>query len=545
MTDPVKTLPNHYETLGLTPSATEREIEQALAATSRKHIEEPWVSEADWRERGRHIRMARETLRDPAKRREYDAALGHAGEPEQHEPETAAWPIAAPFMAAPPQTPEEQAIEPSMQAGDQPMEAAPSPSISDPVQDTAPDVPEPVAEPTLSTEQSEGTFMASPASNAEQQENHVSDSDISNEPDASVGWKVAPFVLGAMQNPLQRRDYYRPAAGPAEPEPAVESEPDPEPEPELVRGPEPRSGGGGRSDVVATDEWSNSEAFILRAEDPQPRRRLLPALAAIAVLLLAVAVLIFVVRPSGLGFGSGQQVANGRTGVNADGSPLASTTLPPDADQTAGIEEPLSPAPDGAEGMVFGTVAPGEMLSVPPPVASAPVDQPAPPQESAAGPDAAASGGTTAVATAEPGPAEGPAPATESPPVPVVAAPPTVVAEPARPAPAPVIRQQPVPARLVSGGLSRSDNPRGRFKGTVSVQFTVEKTGQVTGCRPTASSGNPALDARTCALVAQKLRFTPAVDSQGRAVPSVMYGTYNWGKNRRSLTGRLLDIVRR
>ena len=62
MTDPVKTLPNHYETLGLTPSASEREIEQALAATSRKHIEEPWVSESDWRERGRHIRMARETL---------------------------------------------------------------------------------------------------------------------------------------------------------------------------------------------------------------------------------------------------------------------------------------------------------------------------------------------------------------------------------------------------------------------------------------------------------------------------------------------------
>ena len=540
----MKTLPNHYETLGLTPSATEREIEQALAATSRKHIEEPWVSETDWRERGRHIRMARETLRDPAKRREYDAALGHAWEPEQHGPETSASPIPAPFMAAPPQEPEALAIEPSMQAGDQPREAAPSPPISDPVQDFASDVPEPAVEPTLPTEQSEDAFMAAPAPNLEQQEDHVPESDVRHEPDASVGSNVAPFVFGAMHNPLQRRDYYRPAARSAEPEPAVESEPDPEPEPELVREPEPQSGGGGRSDVVPTDEWSNSETFILRAEDPQPRRRLLPALAAIAVLLLGVAVLIFVVRPSGLGFDSGQQVAAGRTGANTDGSPLASTTLPPDADQTTGIEETLSPAPDGAEGMVFGTVAPGEMLSVPPPVVSAPVDQPAAPQEAAAVPDPAASGETTAVATSEVGPAEAPAPATESPPVAVAAAPPAVVAEPARPAPAPVIRQQPVPARLVSGGLTRSDNPRGRFKGTVSVQFTVEKTGQVTGCRPTASSGNPVLDARTCALVAQKLRFSPAVDSQGRAVPSVMYGTYNWGKNRRSLTGRLLDIVR-
>jgi protein TonB len=484
--------------------------------------------------------MARETLRDPARRREYDAALGHAGEPDQHDPETSASPIPAPFMAAPPQA---QAIEPSMQAGDQPMEAAPSPPISDPVQDSAPDLPEPVVEPTLPPERNGGAFMASPASNLEQQEDHASD--VRHDPDASVGSNVAPFVFGAMHNPLQRRDYYRPAARSAEPEPAVESEPDPEPEPELVREPEPQSRGGGRSDVVPTDEWSNSEAFILRAEDPQPRRRLLPALAAIAVLLLAVTAIMFVVRPSELGFGSGQQVADGRTGVNADGSPLASTTVPPNANQTIGIEETLSPAPDGAEGMVFGTVAPGEMLSVPPPVGSAPTDQPATSQEAAAVPNAPPSGETTAVATSEVAPTDPLAPATESTPVPVAATPPAVVAEPARPAPAPVMRQQPVPARLVSGGLTSSDNPRGRFKGTVSVQFTVEKTGQVTGCRPTASSGNPALDARTCALVGQKLRFSPAVDSQGRAVPSVMYGTYNWGKNRRSLTGRLLDIVRR
>ena len=98
---------------------------------------------------------------------------------------------------------------------------------------------------------------------------------------------------------------------------------------------------------------------------------------------------------------------------------------------------------------------------------------------------------------------------------------------------------------MISGALTSRDNPRGKLQGTVSVRFEVGRSGQVTGCQATASSGNPALDARTCALVAQKLTFSPALNPQGRPIASEMRATYTWGRTRRSLTGRLLDLVRK
>jgi protein TonB len=100
------------------------------------------------------------------------------------------------------------------------------------------------------------------------------------------------------------------------------------------------------------------------------------------------------------------------------------------------------------------------------------------------------------------------------------------------------------PAKLVRGTLLNSDNRRGAFQGTVSVRFTVGTSGRVTGCSPTASSGDLRLDAYTCELVQQRLQFAPATTSQGRPVASEMRASYTWGRKRRSITGRLLDIVR-
>jgi periplasmic protein TonB len=75
-----------------------------------------------------------------------------------------------------------------------------------------------------------------------------------------------------------------------------------------------------------------------------------------------------------------------------------------------------------------------------------------------------------------------------------------------------------------------SDNPGGRYQGTVGVRFTVEPNGRVSDCRPVGSSGNPALDATTCSLVEQRLRFSPALNAQGQPIPTEVRTSYAWGR---------------
>src|SRR4051794_2766333 len=69
MVSSVRSRPNHYETLGLAPSAREQEIAEAFA---RK------MGELRWHPVGSKavICIAYETLRNPDKRREYDRSLG-------------------------------------------------------------------------------------------------------------------------------------------------------------------------------------------------------------------------------------------------------------------------------------------------------------------------------------------------------------------------------------------------------------------------------------------------------------------------------------
>jgi protein TonB len=53
----------------------------------------------------------------------------------------------------------------------------------------------------------------------------------------------------------------------------------------------------------------------------------------------------------------------------------------------------------------------------------------------------------------------------------------------------------------------------------VSVSFTVQANGRVTGCRVTRSSGIAELDALTCRLIEQRFRFRPGTDRYGRPIP--------------------------
>jgi protein TonB len=90
-------------------------------------------------------------------------------------------------------------------------------------------------------------------------------------------------------------------------------------------------------------------------------------------------------------------------------------------------------------------------------------------------------------------------------------APPPVAAPPAR---------APTPASAASY-FSNDDYPaeaiRNREQGLVRFRVTIGPDGSVTGCAVTASSGSASLDAATCRIAAERLRFTPARDAEGTA----------------------------
>ena len=94
MVSSVRSRLSHYETLGLTPAATDEEIKQAFVRKMSLFGAHPMGG-------GAQICIAYETLRDPARRREYDRSLGLAPNPAGQQ-----WAFAtprlqwAPFIAA-------------------------------------------------------------------------------------------------------------------------------------------------------------------------------------------------------------------------------------------------------------------------------------------------------------------------------------------------------------------------------------------------------------------------------------------------------------
>ena len=88
-------------------------------------------------------------------------------------------------------------------------------------------------------------------------------------------------------------------------------------------------------------------------------------------------------------------------------------------------------------------------------------------------------------------------------------------------------------ARRVSGSISgATDYPRAArragVEGSVSVRFTVETDGSVSGCRVTRSTASPELDATTCRLIERRFRYEPATDGAGRPVPETISRTFDW-----------------
>ena len=75
MVTTVRQRPSHYDALELTPAATPQEIDEAFARKMSPFRARPLADIAQ-------VTVAYETLRSPAKRREYDRSIGVAAEPE-------------------------------------------------------------------------------------------------------------------------------------------------------------------------------------------------------------------------------------------------------------------------------------------------------------------------------------------------------------------------------------------------------------------------------------------------------------------------------
>jgi hypothetical protein len=95
MVSTVSARPNHYQTLGLKPTASAGEVAQAFAQAIGMFRPRAMGGVAE-------VSIAYETLRDPTKRRAYDASLGLT-----REPETVQWPVpaAARFIGSAPADP--------------------------------------------------------------------------------------------------------------------------------------------------------------------------------------------------------------------------------------------------------------------------------------------------------------------------------------------------------------------------------------------------------------------------------------------------------
>jgi protein TonB len=86
--------------------------------------------------------------------------------------------------------------------------------------------------------------------------------------------------------------------------------------------------------------------------------------------------------------------------------------------------------------------------------------------------------------------------------------------------------------RLIGGGVDDSDYPRSaladNFQGTVHMRFLVTPEGRIGRCEVARSSGHAGMDRETCRLMQKRLRYRPARDMYGRAVPAWTEGEQEW-----------------
>lgn len=80
--------------------------------------------------------------------------------------------------------------------------------------------------------------------------------------------------------------------------------------------------------------------------------------------------------------------------------------------------------------------------------------------------------------------------------------------------------------------VNSSDYPsaalREEIEGITRFQLTIDDSGMPTECTVTASSGNDALDATTCALLVERGTFHPAEDGSGKPMAGIWSSSVRW-----------------
>lgn len=91
------------------------------------------------------------------------------------------------------------------------------------------------------------------------------------------------------------------------------------------------------------------------------------------------------------------------------------------------------------------------------------------------------------------------------------------------------------PPRWLRGEVKGSDYPRAAGAAglgtTMTVRFTVEPSGRVSGCEAIESSDNPLLDEATCRAIERRYRYEPSRDAEGRPVPSMVVESHTWSRD--------------
>jgi protein TonB len=458
--------------LGLKPGATEDDIRTAFKALNRKHRER----DRELLDQARQVTIAFETLRDPSRRRAYDAALGV--EPEPQHDSTSSW--------RPGGDQKNPIPTPAAQAQPAPAQQPPVTGLRE---TSAPEAPK--------------------------------------APEASVKEKKPP--------PKPVRDPRPDPLASSQPRAANTAPRAVEPVPPLVfaRGPQPNSPASegpalhprGQTDDRA--QFTSAPSHDWSDEDVAPERnRSWMGVAGVvlgAALFIPLALWQWQGSKDDVGGAPAQRNVAKPVAHPLPGRGSLSATLSQSL-QNAGIPSPFADQdaqPPEVEPQVASNKLPTHATSetsAKPAIASdaGQPDEAAPEEQTSSDAPGADPLAPAPAATA----AEQSSPSPPPPP-PV----------PARP-PAPVVNRA-ASAKWLGGGLQASDNPRGEFEGTVSVRFTVGPSGRASGCQAIVSSGNPALDARTCQLLEQRLLFSPALDARGRPTAMEVRNSYSWGRKRR------------
>jgi hypothetical protein len=64
--------------------------------------------------------------------------------------------------------------------------------------------------------------------------------------------------------------------------------------------------------------------------------------------------------------------------------------------------------------------------------------------------------------------------------------------------------------------------------GTVALIMLIDETGKTASCMITQASGRASLDAQSCAIIATRGRFSPALGADGKPIKSGTTGRINW-----------------